>query len=147
MVKRSLIREVAENTVAGQPVGEPVTATDDDGDTLTYSLDNQDGAKFEIDSSGQIKVKDPLDYEHTQSYSVTVSVTDSEDDAGNTEGTLTEDATIEVTITVADVNEPPAFDDGLSTAESVAGEHCVTPTRTSARRLHGHRPRERPAIL
>ena len=32
-------REVAENTVAGQNIGSPVAATDQDtGDTLTYTL-------------------------------------------------------------------------------------------------------------
>ena len=35
-------RSVAENTGAGEPVGEPVAATDADGDTLTYSLDGAD---------------------------------------------------------------------------------------------------------
>ena len=117
----SLTREVAENTEPGQPVGAPVSATDDDSDPLTYSLDDQDGAKFEIDSSGQIKTKDALDYEDTPSFNVTVSVTDGEDDAGNAEpDPPTIDDTIDVTIDVTDVNEPPAFDDGLSTAESVA---------------------------
>ena len=46
-----------------------MTATDDDGDTLTYSLDDQGGANFEIDSNGQIKTKDALNYETTPSYS------------------------------------------------------------------------------
>ena len=105
----SITRSVAESTASGQPVGDPVSATDDDGDTLTYSLDDQDGAKFEIDSSGQIKTKDALDYEDTPSYSVTVSVTDSEDEAGNAEDPPVEDSTIDVTISVTDVNEPPAF--------------------------------------
>ena len=31
-------REVAENTDAGKTVGSPVVATDDDDDTLTYTL-------------------------------------------------------------------------------------------------------------
>ena len=97
-----------------------MSATDDDGDTLTYSLDDQDGAKFEIDSSGQIKTKDALDYEDTPSYSVTVSVTDSEDDAGNAEDPPVEDSTIDVTISVTDVNEPPAFDSNASATQEVA---------------------------
>ena len=31
-------RKVAENAMAGTPIGAPVTATDPDGDTLTYTV-------------------------------------------------------------------------------------------------------------
>ena len=124
----SLTREVAENTAAGQPVGAPVSATDDDGDTLTYSLVGTDATSFDIDTTtGQIKAKDPLDYEDTQSYSVTVSVTDSKDSAGNTENTPAEDASIDVTINVTNVNEGPAFADDAPTTLSV-DENTVTNT-------------------
>ena len=123
----TLTREIAENTAAGQPVGTPVSATDDDGDTVTYSLDDQDGANFEIDSSGQIKTKNELDYETTQSYSVTVSITDSKDDAGNAENPAVEDATVDVTINVTDVNEGPAFAADAATTLSV-DENTATDT-------------------
>ena len=124
----SLTREVAENTEPGQPVGAPVSATDDENDTLTYSLDDQDGAKFEIDSEGQIKVKDALDFETTPSFNVTVSVTDGEDDAGNAEpDPPTIDDTIDVTIDVTDVNEGPTFADDAPTELSV-DENTATDT-------------------
>ena len=48
-------REVAENTDSGKTVGSPVVATDDNGDTLTYTLTDADGgtdgdsASFGID--------------------------------------------------------------------------------------------------
>ena len=105
----SLTRSVAENTEAGEPVGAPVAATDEENDSLTYTLAGTDAANFDIDTTtGQIKTEDPLDFEGgTTSYSVTVSVTDGKDINGNAEGTPTEDATIDVTITVTDVNEPP----------------------------------------
>ena len=74
--ENSITRTVPENTPAGQPIGAPVAATDEEGYTLTYSLDVQDGTLFDIDSNGQIKTKDPLDYETTQAYYLTVSVTD-----------------------------------------------------------------------
>ena len=47
---------VRENTPAGQPVGDPVTATDDDtGDILTYTLAGTDVDSFAIDvTNGQI---------------------------------------------------------------------------------------------
>ena len=60
---------VLENTPAGENIGDPFTATDTDtGDTLTYALDDQDGASFEIDSSGQIKTKSALDHENQGHY-------------------------------------------------------------------------------
>ena len=92
---------VDENTAADQPIGAAVVATDvDAGDTLTYSLDATSAAVFGIDTSnGQLKTKAALDHEDTDSYSVTVTVRDA---AGLT-------ATIDVTITVHDVNEPPEF--------------------------------------
>ena len=126
----TLTREVAENTAAGQPVGAPVSAKDDDGDTITYSLDDQDGANFEIDSNGQIKTKSELDYETTQSYSVTVSVTDGIGDQGNAEtpGSETEDDSIGVTINVTDVNEKPQFADDAPITQEVAEN---TPAQTN----------------
>ena len=119
----SITREVAENTAAGQPVGDPVSATDDDGDTLTYSLDTTGAVSFDIDTAtGQIKTKAGVDLDHetTPSYSVTVSITDSEDDAGNTEDPPVEDATIDVTINVTNVNEGPAFADDAPVTQDVA---------------------------
>ena len=65
----STTREVAENTVAGQPVGDPVTANDPDNDALTYSLTGADMSLFDIDTgTGQVKVKTgtTLDYEGTR---------------------------------------------------------------------------------
>ena len=94
-------RDLAENTAAGENVGAPVAASDDDtGDALTYSLGGTDAASFEIvTTSGQIQTKAEVSYDHEtkSSYSVDVRVTD---------GLAT--ATIAVTITVTDVAEPPA---------------------------------------
>ena len=43
---------VAENTAAGTDIGDPVTATDSDGDSLTYTLGSAaDDGHFVIDSS------------------------------------------------------------------------------------------------
>ena len=116
----SITRSVAENTTAGDPVGDPVAATDEESDTLTYSLSGTDAASFDFETgTGQIKVKDALDYEGgTTSYSVTVSVTDSLD--VNSIADTTEDATINVTINVTDVNEPPAFAADAPTTLEVA---------------------------
>ena len=93
-------RSVAENTAAGQDVGAAVTATDDDtGDTLDYTLGGADAASFDIvATSGQIRTRTGVTYDHetNASYSVTVTASD---------GTDTDAVT--VTITVTDVNEPP----------------------------------------
>ena len=52
----STARNVAENTEADVNIGGPVTATDSNNDTLTYSLNGTDAASFEIDSeTGQLK--------------------------------------------------------------------------------------------
>ena len=44
-------RSVAENTAAGENIGDPVTATDADDDELTYTLGGADMASFDIDGS------------------------------------------------------------------------------------------------
>ena len=120
----STTREVAENTPADRNIGQPVTATDADNDTLTYSLSGTHAASFGINSStGQLKTKDSLDHEARASYLVTVTASDGM--AGST------DATIALTITVTDVNEPPAFDGQTATREvaenTVAGQNIGVP--------------------
>ena len=108
------IRSVAENLVANTEVGTPVTATDEVGDPLFYSLS---GTTFAINSAtGQITVgsSTTLDYESsTKSYSVTVSVHDGQADTGAADTTV--DDTVEVTINVIDVDEPPPALTGSST--------------------------------
>ena len=112
-------RSVAENTPAGTNIGDPFTATDDGVGSIVYSLDDSsDGASFEIDSNGQIKTKGDLDHENMPSYSVTVSVTDGMDDYSNADSAV--DATITVTINVADVNEGPQFAADAPATQEVA---------------------------
>ena len=90
-------RSIAENTPAGVNIGSPVTATDSDGDTLTYSLEGADAATFSIVSStGQLKTHEALDFETRNSYTVTVTVSD---------GRFT--ASITVTIIIIDIDETP----------------------------------------
>ena len=43
-----VIREIAENSATGTDVGAPVSASDPDGDTLTYSMTGTDASKFTI---------------------------------------------------------------------------------------------------
>ena len=90
-------REVAENTEAGMDIGDPVTATDADGDALTTPLGGTDAASFYIDpETGQLKTLAALDYETKATYSVMVTATDSDSSSDM----------ITVTITVTNVDEP-----------------------------------------
>ncbi len=92
----SITRQVAENTAAGANIGSPVTATDSDGDSLTYTLGGTDAGHFAIDAdSGQLQTKGALDYESQDSYAVTIIATDG--------GGLS--ASIDVTIKVDDIEE------------------------------------------
>ena len=72
-------RSVPENSPPGIGVGKPVTATDADNDTLTYSISGTDAGLFGIDRvSGQITVGTGavLNYETQELYAVTVTATD-----------------------------------------------------------------------
>ena len=89
-------RSVAENTVAGEDIGNPVAASDANGDALTYALSGTDAASFDINpDTGQLMTLAALDYETKASYSVTMIARDS--------GGLS--ASIDVTITVTNVEE------------------------------------------
>ena len=94
----STTRRLAENTTGTQDVGNPVTATDGDGGTLTYRLEGTDRASFALDGNQlQTRASETYDYEEKNSYEVTVRV---EDDQGGSN-------TIEVTINLIDQQEPP----------------------------------------
>ena len=111
-------RSVAENTAAGENVGDPVMAMDEDeSDTLTYALGGDDAASFAIDAAtGQIMVGEgtELDFESEMTtYTVTVTATD---DDGLYD-------MVTVTINVTNVNEQPMFADDVaefSVAENAA---------------------------
>ena len=107
-------RSIPEDTLPGVNIGRAVSATDPDGDTLTYSLSGTNAAAFAIDSSsGQLKTKAPLDYETKNQYVVRVTVFDGN---GNADA-------ITVIMHVRDVydppNTPPAFTEGDSTTRSI----------------------------
>ncbi len=83
------------------------SATDPESATITWSLEGDDAADFEISSGGELTFKSSPDYEAEadadtdNAYEVTVVASDP---AGN-------EARMEVTISVTDVDEmQPAFD-------------------------------------
>ena len=94
-------RSLKENTTAGVAIGDPVTATDADGDSLTYRMRGVRAVSFAIESgTGQLTTKEGIAYDHEarDTYSVAVRATDGQ--GGR--------ATIVVGITVTDVDEPPS---------------------------------------
>ena len=111
-------RSIAENTAANTDIGAAITATDVDANTtLTYTLGGTDASSFSIVStSGQLQTNATLDHETTASYSVTVTASD---------GSLSD--TIDVTISVTDVNDAPVFTDGDTTTRTIA-ENSVANT-------------------
>ena len=127
-------REVVENSASGSPVGDPVAATDANGDTLTYTLGGDDASSFTIDrGTGQIRVGSASpDYEDSDDdgYEVTVTAADPSDSA-----TTESKDTITVTITVTDVDEDPEIADptddaGLTSTEYPENTVTTTPVST-----------------
>ena len=110
-----ITRAVAENMAAGTDVGDPVSATDADGNTLAYLLSGDDASAFSIDNDGQLKTSTPLNHEDTDTYSVTITVSD---------GGFTD--TIIVNISVTDANDAPVFNKGLTTTLSIAENTAAT---------------------
>ena len=105
-------RTIVENTAENQEIGDPVTATDPDNDSITYTFGGTDASSFNFDAStAQIKTKDALDFETTSSYTVTVTATDTNS------GSTTTTVTIRVTNSQTE-NTPPVFTDGASTTRT-----------------------------
>ena len=93
------------------------TATDPDGDSLTYSLQGNDASSFTVDSSsGEVRFNESPDYESHASYDFTVTASD-----GELSGS------VDVTVNVNDVNDAPILGDladgnvihGIDTVRSV----------------------------
>ena len=101
---RTATRDIPENTAAGEDIGEAITATDDDDDTLAYTLGGTDAASFDIvATSGQLQTKDPLDYDTTPSYTVTVSVSDGKDASGAADPATDDEITVTINVTTVNV--------------------------------------------
>ena len=99
-------RDFPEDTVPNVPIGDPITATDDDRNPVTHSLSSEGNAhtSFNFDTtSGQLSTKEGVTYDHETTQRYTVMVT-AEDSLGVATSAL-------VLIDVLDVNEPPTFPD------------------------------------
>ncbi|MDJ0609183.1 MAG: cadherin domain-containing protein [Kiloniellales bacterium] len=107
---------VDENAANGTLVNVAIGSDPDDGDTMTYSLDDDAGGRFQIDSSsGEVRVANGslLDFETDTSHDITIRVTDS--------GGL--DYAETFTITVDDLNEAPT----VTTGDSTGNEDTAIP--------------------
>ncbi len=98
----SATRSFAENTGAGQNIGNPVSAADSDGGTLSYSLEGTDASSFAlVSTSGQLQTKSGVIYDFETKNRYEVSVRASDGQGGS--------VTIDVTINLTDVGEPQAM--------------------------------------
>ena len=90
-------RKIAENTDPEESIGAPVSAFDEDGELLVYTLSGADAAFFDIlRNTGQLMTKASLNFEARNSYAVVVTATDP---SGASD-------TIQVTINVTNVHDP-----------------------------------------
>ena len=92
------IRSVVENSPPGTDIGGPFLATDADDDPLSYALGGADASSFTLDpATGQLKTREPLDFETRNSYDgLTVTVDDGD---GHTD-------VLNVTVNVIDATQP-----------------------------------------
>ncbi len=93
-------RSLAENASGEQLIGDPISATDADGDALNYRLRGRHAASFAIDAStGQLRAKEGITYDHEAKDSYYITVRASDGKGGR--------ASLGVNIAVTDVDEPP----------------------------------------
>lgn len=92
-------RELAENAPGQTAVGGPLEATDADGDVLTFALSGSDAEMFTVDADGQLATATGAVFDHETHASHEVTVTVSDPHGGG--------ASIDVTVAVTDVDEPP----------------------------------------
>ena len=110
-------RSVTEHTDRAAYLGDPVTATDPDGDVLTYALGGRDADSFALDSqTGQLITSAVLDFELKPSYDVVMTVVD---------GRGAADA-IEITIKVIDLTEVPIYSPQTQAETLVKPEEATT---------------------
>ena len=124
----STTRFIDENSASGANVGPPVTASDPDRDTLTYSLTGNDAGYFTINSStGQIMVGagTTLDYETKASYMVTVTATDPAGDSDSIDVTITVTNVVELGMVSGDAT-PEYVENGMGAVATYTADGPVT---------------------
>ena len=105
------LRNLEENTAPNQDVGLPITATDADGDSLTYTFSGPDMDRFTFTpSTAQLRTKSGQTYDYETHQLFVVRVT-ADDGNGGTK-------TATVVISVRDVDEPPPAPTGLTLVQA-----------------------------
>ena len=94
---------VAENITDDMTIGN-ITATDAEGDDLTFSIMTNDNDLFEITPGGELTLAtgQNLDFETATSHTITIQVSD---------GMLTATADIRINVSDIEENTPPAIED------------------------------------
>jgi hypothetical protein len=104
----------AEDSLAGINIG-TASATDPEGNSITYSLSGAGSENFSVDSAGNISLVNTLDYETATSYTIALNASDG-----------VNITSLELIITVDDVNEAPSLSNAL--AASSFAENISTGT-------------------
>ena len=107
--------DYAENgtdAVATYTVSDP-----DAGSSHTWTLEGTDEAAFSISESGALSFTTPPDFETQSTYSVTVKATDN--------GTPAKSGTIDVTVTITNLNEEPEVSGQTTVDYAENGEDAV----------------------
>ena len=114
-------REIREDAAVGANIGAAVSASDRDSSVLSYALEAEHDLIAVNERTGQLTVKAALDRETAAEHVVTVTVSDLASPNGIANEVI--DDTIEVTITVTNVNEPPVIggDAAITVAENSTG--------------------------
>ena len=114
----------AENIEVGSIIAE-TSAVDPEGETVTYSLSGEGSENFELDSNGNVVLKNALDFETVNSFTLTLSASD---------GTNT--SSEEIIFTVQNIDEAPvlsstleatSFSEDLSIGSSIASISGLDP--------------------
>lgn len=104
----TVAEDISDATVIGT-----VTATDAEGDALTFSITTNSSDLFEISTAGELSLASGLnlDFETATSHAITIQVSD---------GSLTSTATITITVTdVAENTAPAIADQSFTVAEDI----------------------------
>ena len=124
----SATRSVSASAPAGTNIGDPFTATDaDEDDTLTYSLEGQGAASFDVgENTGQLVTVAGVTLAADSTYTVIVVASDGTDAAR---------ITVSIEATAAPPNNPPVFSGGprsFSVREDAApGTSIGSPVRAT----------------
>jgi uncharacterized delta-60 repeat protein len=124
---------VAEDQTHGDNVG-TVTASDIEGDNLSFAIIGGDAGLFNIDSSsGQITVNGttPLNFENITQHAISVEITD--------DGSPNQNTVISVTINVDDVLEAATPTELTSFGRPSTGFLELTGEQTQAKLIDSHR--------